>query len=41
MCLDNMSEEMENMDILEMGNKVYIIGMKDHKNSYVGFSSDW
>lgn len=33
MHLDNMSEQVENMDILEMGNKEYIIGVKDSENS--------
>lgn len=33
MHLDNTSEQVENMDILEMGNKEYIIGVKDSENS--------
>lgn len=41
MHLDTMSEQVENMDILEMGNKEYIIGVKDSENSYVSSSSDW
>lgn len=41
MHLNNMREQVENMDILEMGNKEYIIGVKDSENSSVSFSSDW
>lgn len=41
MHLDNMSEQVKHMDILEMGSKEYIMGVKDHEYCYVSFSSDW